>query len=43
LSFGGSLSDNDSKIIEKTETTAPNNTAPAAPVQNTPTGTTPVK
>jgi len=36
LSFGGSLSDNDSKIIEKSETAAPSNTAPAAPVQNTP-------
>ncbi len=36
LSFGGSLSDNDSKIIEKTETAAPSNTAPVAPVQNTP-------
>jgi preprotein translocase subunit SecG len=43
LSFGGSLSDNDSKIIEKTETTAPSNTTPAAPVQNTPAGTTPAK
>ena len=36
LSFGGSLSDNDSKIIEKSETAAPINTTPAAPVQNTP-------
>ena len=36
LSFGGSLSDTDSKIIEKSETAAPINTAPAAPVQNTP-------
>ena len=36
LSFGGALSDNDSKIIEKSETAAPINTAPAAPVQNTP-------
>lgn len=36
LSFGGSLSDNDSKIIEKSETAAPSNTAPVAPVQNTP-------
>ena len=43
LSFGGSLSDTDSKIIEKTETTAPSTTTPAAPVQNTPAGTTPVK
>ena len=43
LSFGGSLSDNDSKIIEKTETTAPSTTTPAAPVQNTPAGTTPAK
>ena len=36
LSFGGALSDNDSKIIEKSETAAPINTTPAAPVQNTP-------
>ena len=38
LSFGGSLSDTDSKIIDKTETTAPTEAAPikAAPVQNTP-------
>ena len=43
LSFGGSLSDNDSKIIEKTETTATSTTTPAAPVQNTPAGTTPAK
>jgi len=35
LSFGGSLSDTNSKIIDKTET--------SAPVQNTPTGTTPAK
>jgi preprotein translocase subunit SecG len=34
LSFGGSLSDTDSKIIEKTETTAP--VQNAAPVQSTP-------
>jgi preprotein translocase subunit SecG len=34
LSFGGSLSDTDSKIIEKTETAAPAEKAPA--VQNTP-------
>lgn len=40
LSFGGSLSDTDSKIIDKTETTAPVKTAP---VQNTPAGTNPVK
>ncbi|MNF52048.1 preprotein translocase subunit SecG [compost metagenome] len=38
LSFTGSLSDTDSKIIEKTETTAP-----AAPVQNVPGATTPAK
>jgi len=43
LSFGGSLSDNDSKIIEKTETTAPIKNAPVTPVQNTPAGTTPAK
>lgn len=30
LSFGGSLSDNDSKIIDKTETAAPVQKAPAA-------------
>ena len=29
LSFGGSLSDNDSKIIDKTETAAPKATTPA--------------
>jgi preprotein translocase subunit SecG len=40
LSFGGSLSDTNSKIIDNTETSAP---AKAAPVQNTPTGTTPAK
>jgi preprotein translocase subunit SecG len=38
LSFGGSLGDSDSKIIDKTEKSAP--TAPEAPVQNAPTGTT---
>jgi preprotein translocase subunit SecG len=37
LSFSGNLSDNDSKIIENTETT----TAPIAPVQNTPAATNP--
>ncbi|MGO4821372.1 MULTISPECIES: preprotein translocase subunit SecG [unclassified Flavobacterium] len=37
LSFSGNLSDNDSKIIENTETT----TAPVAPVQNTPAATNP--
>ncbi len=40
LSFGGSLSDTNSKIIDNTQTSAPAN---AAPVQNTPTGTTPAK
>ena len=40
LSFGGSLSDTNSKIIDNTETSAP---AKTAPVQNTPTGTTPAK
>ena len=34
LSFGGTLSDTDSKIIEKTETAAPEQKA--APVQNAP-------
>ncbi|MES2575886.1 MAG: preprotein translocase subunit SecG [Bacteroidota bacterium] len=34
LSFGGSLGNNDSKIIEKTETTAP--AQQASPVQNAP-------
>jgi preprotein translocase subunit SecG len=34
LSFGGSLSDTDSKIIDKTETAAP--AQKAAPVQNAP-------
>ena len=38
LSFGGSLSDADSKIIDKTESVVPASTAPqkSAPVQNTP-------
>ena len=38
LSFGGSLSDTDSKIIDKTETATPIEAAPtkAAPVQSTP-------
>jgi preprotein translocase subunit SecG len=40
LSFGGSLGDSDSKIIDQTETTAPST---PAPVQNTPSGTTPAK
>ena len=40
LSFGGSLSDTDSKIIDKTETSSP---APATPVQNTPAVPTPAK
>lgn len=35
LSFGGSLSDTDSKIIDKTETTA-TPTKKTAPIQNTP-------
>lgn len=45
LSFGGSLSDTDSKIIDKTETSTPSSNAPmkAAPVQNTPAPTEPVK
>ncbi|MFV5696638.1 preprotein translocase subunit SecG [Flavobacterium sp. LB3P122] len=36
LSFTGALSDNDSKIIEQTGTTAPATAAPGSPVQNTP-------
>ena len=40
LSFGGSLSDTDSKIIEKTEAPA---ATPATPATNTPVGTTPAK
>jgi len=43
LSFGGSLSDTNSKIIDNTETPAATTNNPAAPVQNTPTGTTPAK
>jgi len=45
LSFGGSLSDPDSKIIEKSETAAPVKATPAqnAPVQNTPAATNPAK
>ena len=39
LSFTGTLSDSDSKIIDKTESAAPT----TAPVQNTPAGTTPAK
>ncbi|MNL80994.1 preprotein translocase subunit SecG [compost metagenome] len=39
LSFTGSLSDTDSKLIEKTE--APATTTPAAPVQQTPAPATP--
>jgi preprotein translocase subunit SecG len=38
LSFGGSLSDTDSKIIDNTEKAAPSN----APVQSTPAPTAPV-
>ena len=38
LSFTGTLSDTDSKIIENTQTAAP-----ASPVQNTPAPTTPAK
>ncbi len=36
LSFGGSLSDNGSKIIDNTEKTAPTTKTPPAPVQNAP-------
>ncbi|WP_367755016.1 preprotein translocase subunit SecG [Flavobacterium sp. WC2421] len=38
LSFTGTLSDTDSKIIDNTQTAAP-----ASPVQNTPAPTTPAK
>jgi preprotein translocase subunit SecG len=45
LSFDGSLSDTDSKIIDKTPTTeAPSKTTPVAPAEKAPTGTpTPAK
>jgi preprotein translocase subunit SecG len=43
LSFTGALSDNDSKIIDQTETAAPTTAAPASPVQNTPAATNPAK
>ena len=43
LSFGGSLGDSDSKIIDKTETPASSTPTPAAPIQNAPVGTTPAK
>ena len=36
LSFTGTLSDADSKIIDNTETAAPKTNAPAAPAQSTP-------
>ncbi len=42
LSFTGSLSDVESKLIEKSATTAPS-TTPAAPVQETPAATNPAK
>ena len=46
LSFTGSLSDNDSKIIDKTDTSAPKAVAPAAtneaPKTETPAPATPV-
>ncbi|WP_338407474.1 preprotein translocase subunit SecG [uncultured Flavobacterium sp.] len=41
LSFGGSLSDTGSKILDNTETVVPSTTTPVAPVQNAPTGTSP--
>jgi preprotein translocase subunit SecG len=41
LSFGGSLGESDSKIIDKTEAPASSTPTPAAPVQNAPVGTTP--
>jgi len=43
LSFGGSLGESDSKIIDKTEAPDSSTTTPAAPVQNAPVGTTPAK
>jgi preprotein translocase subunit SecG len=43
LSFTGSLSDTDSKIIEKTEAATPNVPAPAVPTQNAPAATNPAK
>jgi preprotein translocase subunit SecG len=43
LSFTGSLSDTDSKIIEKTEAATPSVPAPAVPAQNAPAATNPAK
>ncbi len=49
LSFTGALSDNDSKIIDNTQSTAPKTTTPeaakpvAAPTEATPTEATPVQ
>ena len=45
LSFTGTLSDADSKIIDNTETAAPKTNAPVenAPAQNTPAPATPAK
>lgn len=45
LSFGGSLSDTGSKIIDKTETAAPTSNAPAKamPIQKAPAATEPAK
>jgi len=45
LSFTGTLSDADSKIIDNTETAAPKTNAPAqnAPAENTPAPATPAK
>lgn len=43
LSFTGTLSDADSKIIDKTEAAAPGTTTPAAPAQNTPAATNPAE
>ncbi|RTY73750.1 preprotein translocase subunit SecG [Flavobacterium sp. LS1P28] len=44
LSFTGTLSDTDSKIIDNMGTAAPNTTTPiAVPAQNTPAATNPVK
>ena len=43
LSFTGSLSDTDSKIIDKVETAAPKTEVPATPAPTAPEGTAPAK
>ena len=43
LSFTGTLSDTDSKIIENTGNTTPAVNTPVAPVQNTPAATNPAE